>query len=120
MVAVMVGPIPKQHSSLSDSLINIDIVPDDGYGSAAANRKYAKLHSKSKKLEKSLTFDELSIKNVDHTDVNRERDKKYGDLSSANQNQNENQSQVSMCFGCWSSGNEILNMCIHDIIRYMQ
>lgn len=105
----MVGPIPKQHSSLSDSLIDIDIVADDGYGSAAVNRKYAKLHSKVKKVEKSLTFDELSIKNVDHTDVNRERDKKYGDIQGANQNQNQSQSQVSMCFGCWSSGNEILN-----------
>ena len=109
MVAVMVGPLPKQRSSLSDSLINIDIVAEDGHGSTTVNRKYAKMHSKTKTVEKSLTFDELSIKNVDHSDVNRERDKKYGELHSGNENLNQNQSQYrfhlrsnNSSAGCWA------------------
>lgn len=117
MVAVMVGPLPKQRSSLSDSLINIDIVAEDDHGSTTVNRKYAKMHSKTKTVEKSLTFEELSIKNVDHSDVNRERDKKYGELHSGNENLNQNQSQVSMCFGCWSSGNHVLNKFTYEARR---
>lgn len=101
MVAVMVGPVSKLHSSLSDSLLNIDIVADDSYGSLAMNRKYGKLHNKAKNAEKNLTSDHLSIANIDHADVSRERDKKSGDVHG------QNQSQESMCFGCWSSGDSM-------------